>query len=284
MTLNGGMGDVDSSEKNITLLTYNPDIQEQLEYNCAEKITAVEHADGQSYWVLTHFVEAFYAFRVDSNGVNTAPSISNIAPSIGAEGYRRNGIGYLKSSPNGEKIAIAHSQNGNQEGEDFFNGSGWVYDFNQETGQVTNPIEVVSNDSFYGVAFSQNSEKVYFSSNSGVQQIDLTAANIASSATYVYQPFSSNIGAMQLAPNGKIYVCELESSFTQFLSVIDNPNESAENVNYTYAGQPLSSGSFAKFGLPPFIQSFLVANISYVNDCLGSALSFHYQLPRRSLV
>jgi len=40
---------------------------------------------------------------VDSNGVNTAPSISNIVPSVGVEGYRRNGIGYLKSSPNGEK-------------------------------------------------------------------------------------------------------------------------------------------------------------------------------------
>ena len=106
MALNTGMGDVDSLEKNMPLLTYNTNIQEHLEYKCAEKITAVEHADGQSYWVLTHFVEAFYAFRVDSNGVNTAPSISNIAPSIGVEGYRRNGIGYLKSSPNLSLIHI----------------------------------------------------------------------------------------------------------------------------------------------------------------------------------
>ncbi len=253
------------------LLTYNPDIQEHLEYKCAEKITAVEHADGQSYWVLTHFVEAFYAFRVDSNGVNTAPSISNVAPSIGVEGYRRNGIGYLKSSPNGEKIAIAHSQNGNQEGGNSNNGSCWVYDFNQETGQVSNPIEVLSNDSFYGVAFSQNSEKVYFSSNSGVQQIDLTAVNLPDSATFVYQDFAF-MGAMQLGPDGKIYVCNTNDQST--LDVINDPNASAADVDYVFAGQPLSPGTFAGYGLPPFIQSFLVANISYVNDCLGSATEF----------
>ncbi|MDG1314154.1 MAG: T9SS type B sorting domain-containing protein, partial [Flavobacteriaceae bacterium] len=271
MTLNGGMGDVDPSEKNIPLLTYNPNIQKQLEYKCAEKITAVEHADGQSYWVLTHFVNIFYAFRVDSNGVNTSPSISAVAPSISVDGYRRNGIGYIKSSPNGEKLAIAHSQNGNQEGGDADNGSGWVYDFNRETGQVTNPTEVVSNESFYGVAFSQNSEKVYFGSNSGVQQIDLTAVNITDSATYIYQDFAF-LGAMQLAPNGKIYVCN--QFWPQALDVIDNPNESAANVNYIIEGQPLSPGTQAGYGLPPFIQSFLVANISYVNDCLGSSTEF----------
>ena len=122
MTLNTGMGDIDISEKNIPLVTYDQNNQEHLKYKCGEKITAVEHADGQSYWVLTHFVDAFYAFRVDSNGVNPAPSISNVAPSIGIEGYRRNSIGYLKSSPDGNTIAIAHNQNGNQEGDFEANG------------------------------------------------------------------------------------------------------------------------------------------------------------------
>ena len=90
MTLNNGMGDIDIAEKNIQLLTYDDNNPLDLEYKCAEKITAVEHADGQSYWVLTHFISSFYAFRVDSNGVNPAPSISNVAPSIAIEGYRRN--------------------------------------------------------------------------------------------------------------------------------------------------------------------------------------------------
>ena len=51
MTLNNGMGDVSVTEKNIQLLTYDQNNPEHLEYKCGEKITAIEHADGQSYWV-----------------------------------------------------------------------------------------------------------------------------------------------------------------------------------------------------------------------------------------
>ena len=272
MTLNNGMGDIDIAEKNIQLLTYDDNNPLHLEYKCAEKITAVEHADGQSYWVLTHFISSFYAFRVDSNGVNPAPSISNVAPSIAIEGYRRNAIGYLKSSPDGNKIAIAHNQNGTNEGGNSNNGSAWIYDFDKETGQVSNPLEVLNNDNFYGVAFSQNSEKVYFSSNSGVQQLDLTAADIPSSASSIYQTFSGFLGGMQLGPDGKIYVCNSEFSFA--LDVINNPNDTPAATNYVEAGQQLSPGTQAGYGLPPFIQSFLVANISYINDCLGSSTEF----------
>ncbi|MGB4742945.1 MAG: PKD domain-containing protein, partial [Flavobacteriaceae bacterium] len=273
MTLNNGMGDIDSSEKNIQLQTYDPLIQEHLEYKCAEKITAVEHADGQSYWVLTHFVDTFYAFRIDSNGVNLAPVTSTVAPSISVSGYRRNGIGYLKSSPNGNILAISHSQNSNIEGSNSGNGSAWLYDFDKETGLVSNPLQVDSNDNFYGVAFSQNSEKVYFSSSNGVQQFDLTSADIPSSATSIYQTSSGFMGAMQLGPDGKIYICNPIFNFT--LDVINAPNETGTSVNYVEAGQQLSPGTSASYGLPPFIQSFLVANISYVNDCLGSSTEFY---------
>ena len=272
MTLNNGMGDIDNLEKNIPLQTYDPLIQEHLEYKCAEKITAVEHADGQSYWVLTHFVDSFYAFRIDNNGVNLTPIISTVAPSINVSGYRRNGIGYLKSSPDGEKLAIAHSQNSNSEGSNSGNGSAWIYDFNRETGLVSNPLEVLSNNSFYGVSFSQNSEKVYFSSSNGVQQLDLTSADIPNSATSIYQSFAGFMGGMQLGPDGKIYICN--PSFDFSLDVINEPNETGELADYVETGQLLSIGTIARFGLPPFIQSFLVANISYLNDCVGSNTEF----------
>ncbi|MDG1375300.1 MAG: PKD domain-containing protein, partial [Flavobacteriaceae bacterium] len=272
MTLNNGMGDVDTIEKNIQLLTYDQNNTEQIKYKCGEKITAVEHADGQSYWVLTHFISSFYAFRVDSDGVNPSPSISNVTPSIGIEGYRRNAIGYVKSSPDGEKIAIAHNQNGNQEGESSSNGSAWIYDFNKETGQVTGAMEVLSNERFYGVAFSQNSEKVYFSSGSGVKQIDLTATDVPNSATSIYQSFTGFMGGMQLGPDGKIYICNPGNNSA--LDVINSPNESGNLANYVESGQQLSFGTNANYGLPPFIQSFLVANISYVYDCAGSSTEF----------
>ena len=127
------------------MLTYNPNEQEEESYKCAEKITAVEHSDKQSYWVITHFIDNFYAFRVDSNGVETTPVITNINPLISTSGYRRNGIGYIKASPDGSKIAICHSQNGNQAGGNSDNGSTWIYDFDNSSGILSNPLNLVSN-------------------------------------------------------------------------------------------------------------------------------------------
>ena len=129
---------------------------------------------------------------------------------------------------------------------------------------MSNPLQVLSNDTFYGVAFSQNSEKVYFSASSNIQQLDLTSADIPGSASSIYQSFSGFLGGMQLGPNGKIYVCNTE--FTYALDVINNPNGSAAATNYEEAGQQLAAGTLAGYGLPPFIQSFLVANISYLNE------------------
>ena len=70
----------------------------------------------QSYWVLSHFMDVFYAFRVDANGVNTTPVTTQINPLITLNGYRRNSIGYLKSSPDGTKLAICHNEQGTTQG------------------------------------------------------------------------------------------------------------------------------------------------------------------------
>ena len=130
LTLNGGNGDVVTSEKNVLLTTYDLNDQTQASYKCSEKINAVEHADGQSYWVITHFRDQFYAFRIDSSGVNLNPVISTVGPLITEMGYRRNAIGYMKASPDGSKIAVCHRQNGNVQGQNANNtGSVWLYDF-----------------------------------------------------------------------------------------------------------------------------------------------------------
>ena len=94
-----------------------------------KEITAIEHADGQSYWVLTQFVNKFYAFRVAETGVNPNQMVT-IEPLISFQGYRRNGVGYMKASQMNEKIAVAHRQNGDESGGFSFNtGSVWLYDW-----------------------------------------------------------------------------------------------------------------------------------------------------------
>lgn len=260
ITLNGGFGDVIDSEKNVHLITYDENDPEQSLYKCAEKITAVQGNDCQSFWVITQFVDTFYAFIIDENGVNTTPVTSVVDPFITTAGYRRNGIGYIKSSPDGTKIAACHSQNINLPSDvntSPTTGSLWLYDFDDETGIISNPVNLIDNIQTYGTEFSADSKKLYASNGTQVRQFDLENNN---NPTIVYQG-TSFISSLQLAPNNKIYVCNNESNTT--LDVIENPEGVGINCNYNASGQTLSNGTFASLGLPPFITSFLIQD--YIN-------------------
>ena len=273
LTLNSGDGDVVTSEKNIQLLTYDPNDQSQAAYKCSEKITAVEHNDGQSYWVLTQFINKFYAFRVDDSGVNPMPVTTTISPSITVQGYRRNGIGYMKASPDGSKIAVCHRQNGNSEGQNSSNtGSVWLYDFDNETGLISNPLNIYPNSGPYGVEFSPEATKLYVTSDDSVFQFDLEAPNPAATISTVYSGFDF-IGALQLGPDGKIYAANTENQGA--LDIINAPEELGVLCDYNNAGIALAPGTFAVIGLPPFIQSFFLASIVVENNCFGESTQFN---------
>ena len=272
LTLNNGNGNVVSAEKNIQLVTYNPNEQGQESYKCSEKITAVEHSDKQSYWVLTQFIDNFYAFRVDATGVNTTPVVTNIIPLINFEGYRRNAIGYMKASPDGSRIAVCHRQNGDQPG-GFSNNTGsvWIYDFDNTTGVLSNPINLLPNFGPYSVEFSPDSSKLYVSGSNSVTQFDLNASDPASTDFVVYSGFNF-IGALQLGPDGKVYVANSEDS--QSLDVINDPNTYGIDADYVPYQVQLAPGTFSNIGLPPFIQSFFLASIQLENSCVGQDVNF----------
>ena len=275
LTLNGGNGDVFFSEKNVQLTTYDPTDQAQDSYKCSEKITAVEHADGQSYWVLTHFRDKFYAFRVDNSGVDINPVVSTAGPLITEQGYRRNAIGYMKASPDGSKIAICHRQNGNTQGSNSNNtGSVWLYNFDNSTGLIsaTNAVNLYPNSGPYGVEFSPDSSKVYVTANNSVVQFDISNPAPASTLTTVYNGFNF-IGAIQLGPDGKIYVAN--SANPQTLDVINSPDDLGIACDYDINGQALATGTFSNIGLPPFIQSFFLASIVVENSCEGQDSQFN---------
>ena len=272
LTLNSGNGDIDAIEKNIHLLTYDPSDPDQEAFKCSEKITAVEHNDGQSYWVLSHFLDVFYAFRIDASGVNTTPVTTPVAPNISIDGYRRNAIGYMKSSPDGTKLVICHTEQGTIQGQSANNsGSLWIYDFDDATGTVSNPVNIISNTDVYGAAFSPDSSKLYKTGSNSVLQFDLEAVNISATGTSIYNG-SEFIAAIQLAPNGKIYAVNTDRAST--LDVINSPNELGALSDYIPFGQSLAAGTNSILGLPPFIQSFFLAKIGVENLCFGEAVKF----------
>lgn len=263
---NGSIGDVVT--RNTHLVTYDPADIEQLKYKCSEKVTAVKNSTGTGYWVITQFIQRFYAFEVTATGINETPVITQLDPEVPVSGYRRNGIGCIKASPNGRKIAVAHVQIGTVTGQPAGNGGVWLYDFNDATGHLSNPLAISQNTMPYGVEFSQKSAKLYISYDNGqnfggVHQYDLLSNDIPASDIQIGTTTQS--GTLQLGPNGKIYRAVVNAPF---LDVINAPEEDGTLSQYLANEISLGTG-LSFFGLPPFITSYFSVSIVSRYKCLG---------------
>ncbi len=244
MTLQGGLGDV--TQKNILLHTPS-----------TEKITAVKHSNGTDIWVVTHpgNSDQFYAYPVTSAGVGTPViSTAGIDHSAGGVGGTQNAIGCMKLSPDGTKLALAIYNAGMVE----------LFSFNATTGVISNTISFPGVYlSVYGIEFSPDCSKLYFTSDSLLYQADLTSGNpqaIIASVIPVGSiplgPFGSGyLGALQLGPDGKIYGT---SFFSEYLFVVNIPNALGIECDFIPNGVYLG-GRHCYAGLPGFVQTIFAS-------------------------
>lgn len=304
LRLNNGLGDIVPTQKNIHLVTYNPNDIEEIKYKCSEKITAVQHDDGVSFWVLTHFINNFYSFKISTRGVDSNPVKTNTPLNIPLGGYQPdpntlayvtatfNAIGYIKASPNGKKIAIANtaSRRTNEKNPKtnlpvYNSGNVLVYDFDPRSGRLTNGITVLDNANPYGVEFSSKTKKLYVTINkykadgttpdgSSLLQYDLRSTNIPASKILIDNSFY-NAGALQLAIDEKIYRAGYlyPAKGSNKLSVINSPELDGTSSNYKQNIVDLRTGS-TYFGLPPFITSLFLYSFAYEFNCLGDSTHF----------
>ncbi len=245
-------------------------------YNVSERIAGVRIAGKDSYWVVTHGystnssdsnAKTFYAFLVSSYGLNTTP-VTSYDASFVPNYYSYNGIrygaqGYLKFSHDGTKLACAVSHQGV-----------FVYDFNINTGEVSNQHTVITGTEYwYGVEFSPDNHLLYFSvqkstptANYGskLYQYNLDNGNIYQ--TTINNDNLNQIGALQLAPDNKIYVAYFSydySTYTrrdvQYLGVIENPDiesfDNSSNCGFIETGLNLPLNTSSRMGLPNVINN-----------------------------
>lgn len=226
----------------------------------AEKITVATHHNRKDYWVIAHEwgSNAFHAYLLTKDGLNKEPVISRVGTPH--EAPSANSIGLMKLSPNGKKLAVAIK------GKAMFE----LLDFNNKTGEITNPIPLKLNEDAlaYGVEFSSDGSKLYGSDgrNYTIYQYDLSS-NSAASIRASRQVIGVNegwTGGLQLAPNGKIYVSVHGS---EYLGIIHNPNKLGKDCNYDPAGLYLK-GRQCRLGLPSFVQTFFEdrENISLISS------------------
>ena len=255
MTLDSGLGDVVVASKNINLIP-----------TAAEKIAAIDDGNG-GYWVIGFAstsgfgtpYNTFHAFNVTNAGVST-PVLSTF--SICQTSDAR---GYLKISPDGSRIVICNQNQQNV----------CLYDFDVATGTLSNESSLAVFDTPYGAEFSPSSEKLYVgtgtisTSTTFLRQFDLLSSNVQASMTTIHTEVIDR-GALQLAKDGKIYYARSDRTF---LGVINDPENAGTACNYVNNQVSLGSRQ-CKQGLPPFIQSFFIADVPPQIACLGDPINF----------
>ncbi|MEO6230424.1 MAG: T9SS type B sorting domain-containing protein [Ferruginibacter sp.] len=243
-----------------------------------EKVTATFHCNQKDIWVITrHWLgDEYYAWLISSTGVTTSPVISKTGIYIG--GTNGNGadgndaIGYLKTSPDGKKIASVYNSRV-QTGEGGFTE---LSEFDNATGIVSNSLRIEATGPYnapfnwynapYGVEFSPDSRLLYISQESfnlpdysddlyNIVQFDISvhdSAIISQTQYLVDSTTKNNYGALQMAGNQKIYIAQHNR---KSLSAINNPNVRGTGCNFQSNAVVLISG-ISTLGLPTFIQSY----------------------------
>lgn len=279
MDLNNGYGDVIAGQKNIPLLGMS-----------TEKLAAVHHCNGRDVWVAAIDGNSgdLNTWLVTDQGLCPCPVISS--PPV----PHRVAFGHMKFSNNGKYLVVAEEYGGGCGGQQVHTD---LYHFDNNMGTFTHfqqlDTGVVSSSSaggqFWGASFSPNNQVLYLSTGfmsyngsggitqtTAVIQYDLTASNIESTATVVWDDALSNggcsspMGGLQLGPDNKIYVGN--SCLNYGIDVITDPDVLGSGCNYQHGVNLGGVATGSGYGITNFIESYFGTGISACDTSLGDNL------------
>lgn len=246
MTLNNGLGDIVPGTAHTLIDT-----------GFSEHMIAVPACGG--IWVVLHgrTSPVFKAYKIDANGLNTAPVLSQagvqgyVGPgNSGNPGYPGNNFynaGQLAVSPDFKQLAAAYFKGNFVE----------LYSFNNNTGTIAaKGVVDSSNDAygFYGVSFSPDSKKLYASNCAAAiglkafNQYNLALPTMAQIRASKFFLGSCNalLSQLQLGPNGKIY---LNGGYISKLGTIEYPDLSGAAAGLSVQSTNLLAGTNVYYAL-----------------------------------
>lgn len=209
MGLNGGLGEVVSKNNVI--------VEDSLAL-ARGQLTAVRHANGIDWWVITPqaLSNCYYLLLLTSQGITENKLICN-----GEEWNSSHGIGQATFSPDGTKYARFNPWNGLH-----------IFDFDRCKGELSNGFSISFPEDTFGAAglsISPNSRFLYAAARTKLYQFDLQATDVANSRMLIdtlnlvnVPSFSAVFYLSQLAPDNKIYIAGISSH--RFLHVINEPD------------------------------------------------------------
>ncbi len=194
--------------------------------------SACKHKNGYDWWIiqLLDDTNLYYKFLLTQEGISL-----NDIQSFGPKFTDWTGVGQSVFSPDGTKWMMFGDLNAGLPG----SGGTLIYDFDRETGQLSNMqmVETQDSGSFVGCAISPNSRFAYLSAMWDLYQIDLWADDIQGSLSHIDHvdgfrdpTFISFFGPVQLAPDCKIYIAP--SITYNYMHVINNPNEKGKSCDF----------------------------------------------------
>ena len=199
MTLNGGNGDV--TNKNVLL--FAPGM---------EALATVKHCNNSFYWLVSHQYgnNNFMVFLIDSSGIS-GPNIYSIGTSYNYY------YGWFRFSSDGNKLATA-----------FYNILPYneLFDFDTETGIISNKIQLNGYGGEYCPEFSYDNSKLYYTTSGNIlYQYDISSNDETTinntKIVIANTPDNSMFRGLAKGPDGKIYISpQLRDS----MSTIDSSN------------------------------------------------------------
>jgi len=240
----------------------------------AEKVTAAKGCNGLDYWVIYRLRNrGFVAYQVTrTNGFSVGSRVNSV---VGlAMPSAADGRGEMKVSPDGKWIASASEMIATE-----------VFQFNNATGVVSNPIAFDLGEQRYGLSFSPSSRYLYVNSGwksspiNHLYQFDMNAANIAASKIDVGTTIGGvAFGGMQIGVNGKIYVAR---NNTSYLAVIDKPEVRGVGCAYIDLAIQFPAGSTVNWGLPNVPQNFFVPRLTGADTSICDSSVIRVGVPQQ---
>ncbi|HTH55322.1 MAG TPA: PKD domain-containing protein [Cyclobacteriaceae bacterium] len=237
---------------------------------------STERITANDSWLIAHEYgnNTFRAYKITAGGLGD-PVFSSIG-SVHSFSVAANGQGYMKIGVK-NTVAVALSTPGTSNSIELFH-------LNDSTGMLSNYQQInLSNTSgqVYGVEFSGGGNKV-FASVSGAASSDIYeyALDSLGHATFKRDSvFNVKIGALQMAPDNRIYVAIDNSSKLGIITPVDDVKlKSPIDMGTGFA---LAGGTNSRLGLPNFVQhqsnGFGGPGFTFTGVCLGDTTVFNGQ-------